>query len=164
MKKIIIVRHAKSDWLNGVADFDRSLSEIGIRVAPKMGEILAEMKAVPDYVICSSARRTTETAELLLTNLYDFKKVKFLKDVYEASFYELLNLINNDVEDSINTLMLIGHNPGVTELVEYLSAANIGWLSTCSCVSLTLSVDSWKMVGKDTLSMNWYIYPKMFNL
>jgi phosphohistidine phosphatase len=163
MKKIIIVRHAKSDWENGLTDLERPLNDRGRRVAPKMGLSLNEVGGIPDYVICSPAKRTTQTASLLLHNLFNLEKIDYQSSVYEASFFELLNLINNDVDDEVDTLMLIGHNPGVTELVDYLSAANIGWLPTCSCVCLISAVNSWKEVSKETFSIDWNIYPKMFD-
>lgn len=162
MKKLIIVRHAKSDWVNGVTDLERSLNERGRRVAPQMTAQLKEHQGIPEYVVCSPAKRTTETASLLLHGIFDLTKIDYQSSVYDASFFELLNLINNDVNDEVETLMLIGHNPGVTELVEYLSNGGIGWMPTCSCICLTTTIDSWKEVSKGTFSLEWNIYPKLF--
>ena len=163
MKKLIIVRHAKSDWANGVTDLERPLNDRGRRVAPQMRNQLKHNGGTPDYVMCSPAKRTAETASLLLHDIYDLKTIDFRPSIYDASFFELLNLINNDVDDTVETLMLVGHNPGVNELVEYLSSAEIGWMPTCSCVCIITTIDSWKEVSKDTFSLEWNIYPKMFD-
>ena len=162
MKKIIIVRHAKSDWETGLTDFVRPLNKRGENDAPKMAEKWKEMNIKPDYVLCSLANRTSQTAELLLRDIFDLDKIDYRQAIYDATSDELLNLINNEVDDKVETLVLIGHNPGVTELVEYLAEASIGWLPTCASVCLTAMVDSWEMVGKNTFSKDWYIYPKMF--
>lgn len=162
MKRLIVVRHAKSDWQAGVSDFDRPLNKRGNRVAPKMTSVLQEMQGVPDAVICSPANRTRQTASLLLNGIVNPEKIIFKESIYEAGFYDLLTLINNDTEDNVDTLMLIGHNPGVSDLVEYLSSGNVGWMPTCSCVCLSADVDSWELVGKDMFSVSWNIYPKMF--
>ncbi len=161
MKKIIIVRHAKSDWETGLTDFIRPLNKRGEEDAPKMSAKLKEIGLVPDYVLCSLAKRTSETASLLLQGVFDLDKVDYRQAIYDATFFELMNLINNEVDEKVETLLIIGHNPGVTELVEYLSASNIGWLPTCGMVCLTASVEDWAMVGKDTFSKDWYYYPKI---
>ena len=163
MKKLLIVRHAKSDWETGITDFNRPLNNRGIRVAQKMAVVLKDEGVSLDSVICSPAKRTQQTAQLLLNGVFDRTNIILKESIYEGTFFKLLNLINNDVDDSVATLMLIGHNPGVTELVDYLSSANIGGMPTCSCVCLTTEVDSWKLASKGIFSMEWNIYPKMFS-
>jgi phosphohistidine phosphatase len=163
MKKLIIVRHAKSEWKAGVSDFDRPLNESGVRVAPKMGQALIDLGVEPDYVVCSPSKRTNQTATLLLNGIYDLKTINYQELIYNASFFELLQLINNDIPDNVNTLLIVGHNPGVSELIEYLSSANIGGMPTCSCVCITAGIDSWQLASKDVFLLDWNIYPKMFS-
>ena len=163
MKKIIIIRHAKSDWETGVSDFDRSLNIRGLKAASYLSTVLKRMQVTPGYVICSPSKRTSETATLLLKQLFDVKKIDYQESIYNATFFEIFKLITSDLDDTIENLVIVGHNPGVSELVEYLSSANLGCLSSCSCVCLSTDLDSWQLASKDMFSMEWNIYPKMFS-
>lgn len=163
MRKLIIVRHAKSGWETGVRDFNRTLSIEGKQAAIEISNVLKDYTGAPDYVICSPADRTTATASLLLKGWFDLDKILFQDSIYEGTLIKLLNLINLHIGDEVENLMLIGHNPGVSDLVEYLSEGNIGSLPTCSCVCLTSEVDSWELASKGIFSVEWNIYPKMFS-
>ena len=164
MKTLIFLRHAKSDWTDRtLKDFDRELNDRGVRVAPKMGGKLKEMGVKPDMVYASPAKRTTQTAELLLERMdYDLEDVDFIEDIYEASARSLMNLVN-DIDDHLGTVMFIGHNPSITYLSEYLIGEALGDVPTCSAVSIKFDIQEWKMISQGLGSLDFYVYPKQFD-
>lgn len=116
MKRLVVLRHAKSDWPVGVADRDRPLGRRGQRDAPAAGRWIAEHVGVPDVVWCSPARRTKETWELLAAQLGGSPPVEFDERIYEASVSDLVEVLRETAKGS-SSVLLVGHNPGVQELV-----------------------------------------------
>jgi len=118
--RLILFRHAKSGYPDGVADHDRPLAKRGRRDAPATGRWLAESGYVPDAVVCSTAARAKETWELAAAGLAEAApgtapKVRFEPRVYEATVLGLLMLVREFPEDQ-HTVMVVGHNPGLAEL------------------------------------------------
>ncbi len=116
MKRLVVLRHAKSDWPVGVADRNRPLGRRGQRDAPAAGRWIAEHVGVPDAVWCSPARRTKETWELLAAQLGGSPPVEFDERIYEASVSDLVEVLRETAKGS-SSVLLVGHNPGVQELV-----------------------------------------------
>lgn len=116
MKRLAVLRHAKSDWPVGVADRDRPLGRRGQRDAPAAGRWIAEHVGVPDAVWCSPARRTRQTWELLAAQLGGTPPVEFDERIYEAGVSDLVEVLRETAKGS-STVLLVGHNPGVQELV-----------------------------------------------
>lgn len=117
---LIIMRHAKSDWGEPEkSDFDRPLSARGLAAAPAMGRWLAGSHYLPDRIVTSPARRALHTAQLVKSELGKIAPVDLRLDarIYEAEKNELLAVLR---EQDARSLMLIGHNPGLTQLLEYL--------------------------------------------
>lgn len=160
MKRLILVRHAKSDWGEpGLSDFDRPLNRRGEKNAPDMGARLQARAAMPVRIISSPARRARQTA-LLLAESLDFQEpLLFDEDIYEAEAEELLEIIRG-FDDSWQSVMLVGHNPGMTELVNLLGEGNVDNLPTCGVVGLELAVNSWQQVGTGAGQRWFYDYPK----
>ena len=118
---LILMRHAKSSWAQpGMPDFDRPLAERGVRSAPVMGRWLAAQPRRPGLILTSPARRTRETADLVLNELSQVTQADIVRDerIYEADVPALLQVIG---EQRVPTLMLVGHNPGLEELLGYLA-------------------------------------------
>ena len=120
--KLLIMRHAKSDWsADSGSDFDRPLATWGIETAKLMGKWLQKNQHTPDRVICSPALRAKQTCQLLLKELAIAEHDVFWIDViYDASLNDLLSSIKQHCEDA-RILLIIGHNPGLDQLVCYLS-------------------------------------------
>jgi phosphohistidine phosphatase len=162
MKKLTFIRHAKSDWSMGnQKDFDRKLNDRGLRDAPRMGFRLNEMGFNPQMIFCSPAQRTTETVELLLEQLkaYPIEKVEFVEQIYEASvrsLFEFVNAISNDFDD----VAVIGHNPALTYLAEFLTNEVLENIPTAGVVQMIFPFDDWKMLSKGTGNLEFFIYPK----
>jgi phosphohistidine phosphatase len=115
-----LVRHAKSDWPEHVADHDRPLAARGRRDAPLVGRWLARSGYVPDAVICSTARRAQETWDLASTALTE-AVFRLEPRVYEATVLGLLMLVR-ELPEERRTVAIVGHNPGLAELAVGLAA------------------------------------------
>ncbi len=148
MKELIIVRHAKSSWKDpSLDDRERPLNKRGERDAPEMGTRLAQRKERPDLIVSSPAVRALETARIIARKLGYPRKDIVLKDrLYGAGIVELLDVIR-DADDSLVTLMLFGHNPGLTELANHLGPRPIPNLPTCGVLHLGFDTDTWSAVG-----------------
>ena len=125
-RELLILRHAKSDWTSAAAsDFDRPLAKRGKKDAPRVGEWLYREGLVPDMVISSSAERARQTAVKVCKSM-DFKKKKIQWDgkVYAAGVADLLKVLAR-CSPGERTVMLVGHNPGLEDLVCYLAADEV---------------------------------------
>ena len=125
-RELLILRHAKSDWTSGPAsDFDRPLAKRGKKDAPRVGEWLYREGLVPDMVISSSAERARQTAVKVCKSM-DFKKKNIQWDdkVYEAGVTDLLNVLARCPPEE-RAVLLVGHNPGLEDLVCYLAVDEV---------------------------------------
>lgn len=122
-KRLVLLRHAKSAWLD-VPDHERPLAKRGQRDAPGAGRWLRDAGYVPDLVVCSSARRTRETWELAAGELVPAPPVRFERRVYEASTDQLLDLVG-ETPDGVETLLVVGHEPTMTQLTLLLAEDTI---------------------------------------
>lgn len=118
MKRLILMRHAKSDWADaGLADFDRPLASRGERAAPVMGRFLADNGWRPDLALCSAAVRTRETWSLVAAALIadagdPAPPVDYLPALYEAAPQQVIDVIRQSGGQS-QTLCVVGHHPGI---------------------------------------------------
>lgn len=115
MLRLLLLRHAKSDWsTGGRGDFDRPLSERGRVAAARMGAHIASRKLVPAAILCSPALRARETLALLLPYFSREMDVKLIQDLYDSSEGDYCRLIN-ELGHGDGPLMVIGHNPAIQE-------------------------------------------------
>ncbi|WP_441249662.1 SixA phosphatase family protein [Kitasatospora sp. McL0602] len=120
-RRIIVLRHAKADWPDGVADHERPLADRGRQQAPEAGQWLADSGAHPDYVLCSTALRTRETWKLAVHELPERPhKTVYEERVYEASPGEIIAVLQ-ETPAEYTDLLLVGHNPGVLGLTQVLA-------------------------------------------
>jgi phosphohistidine phosphatase len=117
---LALLRHAKSDWPDGVVDLRRPLGERGRRDAPVAGQVLRERVGTPDLVLVSPAERTRQTWELAQDAFDRPPPREVAVEIYDASVEDLLLLIRAQ-DESVTTLVLVGHNPGTEELAWALS-------------------------------------------
>jgi phosphohistidine phosphatase len=124
MKQLFLLRHAKSSWSESeLVGRDRPLAPRGRRALKLIAEHLGREGVTPALVLCSSARRTRETLERTAPTLGEGIPVQIERELYAASEQRLLERLRA-VEDDVESLMLIGHNPGVEQLA--LSLAGSG--------------------------------------
>ncbi len=161
MKTLVIVRHAKSSWDDPfLSDHQRPLAKRGLRDAPKMGTRLAEWGPPIDRVISSSAVRALATAEMVTAEMgLPWDEIQVEDDLYHATELEILELIQEQ-EDYLDGLMLFGHNPGMTYLINDLSDLDLDNLPTCGVAILQFDVESWTSIGEVIASESVFDYPK----
>jgi phosphohistidine phosphatase len=125
LRRLVVLRHAKSARPEGVPDHDRPLGTRGLRDAPAAGRWLATADCLPDLVLCSTARRTRQTWELAAAELGSTPPARHDPRLYAADDQELLDVVR-EVPTDIETLLLIGHNPGLQDLVLLLAGEALG--------------------------------------
>ena len=144
MKHLWLARHAKSDWTDSDAsDFDRELNERGLRDAPAMGRWLADHDVKPKVIVTSPARRALQTAELLAKGMGISEAFVFHEPrIYEAHTGTLQEVLEES-DDNIDNLMLVGHNPAMTQLVNMMGGGPLDNLPTCGVAALSYDVKRW---------------------
>jgi len=120
MPELLILRHAKSDWSTGEADFERPLNDRGKRDATRMGKWLGDEGLLPDFLVSSPAKRARKTA-LKVARAMDFAEANIHWDasIYEATVAQLLGVLRR-CPSSARRVLLIGHNPGLEQLLASL--------------------------------------------
>ncbi|MGD8968206.1 MAG: histidine phosphatase family protein [Anaerolineae bacterium] len=161
MKTLMLVRHAKSSWKErGLPDHERPLNKRGRRDAPMMGERLAQRGVEVDLIVSSSATRAVATAEAMAEALdYAWDEIVVDERLYEAYAEETLEVIEEQ-DEWVDHLMLIGHNPGLTVLVNYLSSHYLENVPTCGVVELRYDIERWAEVGDAEPVEVDFDYPK----
>ena len=123
MRRLMLLRHAKSDWATpGLRDHDRPLNPRGRETAPKMGAYMVRHALIPDLIVASTARRVSETLALLLPAFEPPPKVELQARVYDSGANALLGLLK-ETPRAVHSLLLVGHNPGLAELAALLIAS-----------------------------------------
>lgn len=155
MKTVYLLRHAKSDWgVPGLADHDRPLNERGQTAAPRMAAYIKAKRYKIGLVLCSSARRTVETLNLVKPSLGDVK-AKIEEALYLAEAGQLLERLKR-VDDKVESVMFVGHNPGMEQFAQALSTSPATEaqekshrrmrekFSTCALAVIKLPIASWR--------------------
>lgn len=123
MPRLLVLRHAKSDWTTGAGhDFDRPLNARGRASAPLIGAHMAAHGLRPDRILCSPALRTRETLELVLPHLGAAGTVELLRALYDDSEADYLDIMRREAADA-RCLLVIGHNPACQETVLALAGS-----------------------------------------
>lgn len=141
-KRLILMRHAKSDWGSpDLADHDRPLNKRGRAAAPQMADWMLQHGFVPDRILCSSALRTQQTAERMLPQWDSQVSVHTTGELYLASPERILNSICSDSGDAACVLVL-AHNPGLQTLVSHLTDSYLSF-PTAALAVFELDIDDW---------------------
>ena len=159
--RLTLLRHAKSDWSNQrLSDFERPLNARGNRDAPAMGKLLYQRRFSPQAIICSSAARARQTANFIAQAIY-YKQdnIEYADDLYLASSTALLQYVAKTATAATDVL-LVGHNPGMTELANWASDTRIDNLPTCSIFSITADIDNWLQLRDQPGHCDWFLTPK----
>jgi phosphohistidine phosphatase len=161
MKRLLLVRHAKSSWKNpGLRDYDRPLNSRGKHNAPMMGKRLLSTGILPDVIVSSPAKRAKKTAQLIASVIgFNPKEIVFNQEIYEAGHSKLLKIIR-DFDDDWQNIMMIGHNPGFTDLAEALTGETYDNLPTCAICCIEFDIETWADVRVREGHIYYYDYPK----
>jgi len=161
MKTLYLIRHAKSSWeIPRLADFDRPLNDRGNQDAPEMGKRFAAKGIHPDLLVSSPALRAGETARKIAVAIgYPENEIEFRPGIYLAGIPELLEeIIRLPSETAV--VFLIGHNPGLTDLTEYLTGTWVGNIPTCGTACIRMDGESWGLAGRGVGTLQYLDYPK----
>jgi phosphohistidine phosphatase len=157
MKTLLVLRHAKSSWNDPARDdHERPLNKRGRRDGPRMGELLREYGLIPDLVISSDAVRARLTAEAIAEAARYTGEILLDQHLYLASPADILSLLRT-VRESADSVMIVGHNPGLEELVEQLTGERTD-LPTAALAQIVLPIDRWrdlKTSARGTLTGHW---------
>jgi phosphohistidine phosphatase len=162
VKRLTVVRHAKSDWsLPDQNDWDRTLSPRGQRDAPEMARRLRHRKLRPDQIVSSPAVRAISTAMILAREL----KVPASSVLQDERLYlaspDVMLTIAHETDSGVDHLMLFGHNPGMTEFANLLSSGDqIDNLPTCGYFTAQFKISEWRDLAFHTGLMSEFDYPK----
>lgn len=162
MKRLTIVRHAKSSWKDAaLADRDRPLSRRGERDAPYMGTRLRARKARPSLIVTSPAKRALATAHMVATELrYPPESLQIEEALYLADVKDLLDVIAAQEARSAE-LMIVGHNPGLTDLAnDLLGRPWLDNLPTASAVAIDFDAQNWREIASGRGTLVYFDYPK----
>jgi phosphohistidine phosphatase len=165
VKRLYLLRHAKSSWKDtNLPDHDRPLAGRGRRAAKAMARHLREQGIEPELVLCSTARRARETLDRIEPAL-GTPAIRVERDLYAASADALLERLRS-VPDNVESVMLIGHNPGLQELALDLARRSntVAELEakypTAAVATLEVLVASWQELDRDTAELVALIRPR----
>ncbi|MDN4164324.1 histidine phosphatase family protein [Cytophagales bacterium LB-30] len=150
MKDLFLIRHAEAAQASSRnQDFDRMLTSEGMREAKMLGVYISEQNIKPQFMLASAAPRALETARLILSCLDNSCELIEQEDLYEASPRILLKAIN-EIAESKAAVALVGHNPTISYLAEYLTQEEVGQLPTAGMVHIRLENMLWAEVSQAT--------------
>lgn len=148
MKTLLVMRHAKSSWNHSdLTDHDRPLNNRGRGDAPRMGQLLRDEDLVPDIIITSTAKRAVSTAKYVVeTSGFDGKVVR-TEDFYLADPEDYIAKLQR-LSPKYGVVMIVGHNPGMTDLVHILTDEPEG-LTTANIAHIEIPIDDWADLTDD---------------
>lgn len=166
MKQILLLRHAKSSWKDeNLSDHDRPLNKRGKHTAPIMGQRLAIKEYQPQHIISSTAKRALDTASIVANEIkYDKERIETNRKLFHAWPDEISEVIAQ-CDDSINKLMMVGHNPGMTMYAnQLLKSHRFENIPTAGLVTISININNWQEILKPeniTCQLIDYDYPKL---
>jgi phosphohistidine phosphatase len=145
-KTLILMRHAKSSWSdNSVDDHDRVLNERGRKAAPIMARWFLDHDIAPYSTLCSTAKRTEQTALLLSKNQMNLGTLELIQELYLATPSTILKVIEQHGPRQANTLLVLGHNPGLENLASILAGKLVVMPTAALAVFRIEGLEDWKI-------------------
>lgn len=171
MRRLMLLRHAKSDWSKpGERDHDRSLAARGRTDAPRIGAYMASHGLVPDLIVCSTARRARETCDLAATAFAKPPKVVHESRLYDNNPDVLFDVVRQTGAD-VQVLLLVGHNPSFQSFSDTMTASGHGdarqrmreKFPTAALAVIDFPVDAWKDVHPHSGRLDRLITPRLLD-
>lgn len=156
MKILLIMRHGKSSWKNDdLADHDRPLAKRGRKDVPRMGALVRDEKLVPDIILSSTAKRARKTTEMFIDSSGFDGPVFYHRSIYQGYISDFIDLLHS-LDQSCAIAMVVGHNPGVEELLSTL--VDIDEAMPTACIAhIALNFEDWQ-------GLNEYSTGELLNL
>ncbi len=161
MKRLYILRHAKSDWSDSdLDDFDRGLKKRGKNDIKLISLWLKKHNVKPDFVISSPAKRAKKTLEVL-RDILNIKNeiIKFDPNIYEANVKYLVDMLSK-LDNRKKEVFLIGHNPSLNDLVEFFSDTIITNIPTSGVIAIEFDIKNWNEIKRKKGNIIFFEYPK----
>jgi phosphohistidine phosphatase len=159
MKTLLLLRHAKSSWNDaGLQDFDRPLNGRGRKAAETIGRFIRKQRVAPDLLLSSPALRARETIETIMKTAKLQSELRFDQRIYEAGPLRLLEVVSQ-IEEDRSTVLLVGHNPGMEELLQLLTGST-EHMATGTLAKIDFKAASWSKVLEEKGSLDWIVKPK----
>ena len=160
-KTLYLVRHAKSSWSDArLTDEERPLNKRGRRTAPDMGERLAAENHRPDLIISSPANRAFSTSRIIAKEIhYDEAEIVIDERMYFSGTGSMLSLLEEQ-DDSLDSVMIVGHNPAMTSLMNTLCDTPVYNMPTCAIAVIGCNTESWSELRSTDRVLLAYDFPK----
>jgi len=159
MKTLFILRHAKSSWKDdSLQDFDRPLNGRGRKAAELIGTLMRNKKLTPDLVLSSPAVRARETIQLVMKTARLPAELRYDQRIYEAGPLQLLEVISQ-IEEEKDSVLLVGHNPGLEELLQVLTGC-VEHMATGTLGKIDLKATKWSKALEDKGTLDWLVKAK----
>ncbi len=159
MKSIFLLRHAKAvSGGDSLRDLDRPLNERGRGQAERVGKYLKEQNIGLDLVFSSTAQRARETTELVLAAAECVPEVRYDPRIYEASRQQLLEVVS-EIEEDKSAVLLVGHNPGLEELLQRLTG-RVESMATGTLAKVDLNASDWTEAADQEGHLDWLVKPQ----
>ncbi len=166
MKRLLLLRHAKAAPGDGYDDFERELTESGGADAARMGDFLASQGLAPDLVVYSGARRTRETAEIVMGRWPSAVEARQDNGIYDATRHLILAMLRR-LPDDAGCVMIVGHNPGMGEVANALAGKGekperlrlAAKYPTCGLAVLEFDGPSWANLSAHGAKLDRFVTP-----
>ena len=159
MKTLFLLRHAKSSWKDeSLPDFERPLNRRGKQAAERIGRYLKHELIVPEIVLSSPAVRTRETTERVAKAAKWTPEILFDQRIYEAGGLQLLEVVSQ-IENERKTALLVGHNPGIEELLMLLTGES-KHIPTGTFMQIDLKTSKWTNAADKRAKLAWLVKPR----
>ncbi len=150
MKTLLVLRHAKSSWKDrGLEDYRRPLNKRGKKDAPVMGKLIKKKKLTPDWILSSSALRARRTAEMAAEASKFSGEIRVEEELYLARPTTFVEVIQKSAPQSAETILIVGHNPGLEELVGILTGQK-QLFPTAALAQIELPIERWDELTPET--------------
>ncbi len=155
------MRHAKSDWSNSnLSDFDRPLNNRGKKAASKMGLELKKRNIIPDLILSSPAKRAKTTADLFAQSNNYKQNITLINNFYLSTENTIINEMSC-LDNKINTVMIVGHNPTMETLIQELTDYKVNKkMPTAAITILKAKLENWQEIFETNFDLGNYLIPK----
>lgn len=160
MRTVYLLRHAKSSWDDStLADHDRPLAPRGSNAVPLVADHMRSEGVVPEVVLCSTARRTRQTLALLGDAIAADSDLRIESDLYSASADTLVARLR-ELHDTVERVLVIGHNPGLERLVWLLTRDRPAKFPTAALATLDATIDRWIDLKPGSAQLTDFVRPR----
>lgn len=162
-RTVVLLRHAKSSWAyDYLNDIERPLNKRGVHDADLIGDKLKGRGFMPDVIVSSPSVRTYNTITIIANRIgYSMEKIVFDPTLYAAPSSNYLEVIRG-LDEDVKTVVLVGHNPAMTDLANKLSDQEFENVPTTGTVSITFKGKSWQEVPQSVGTVDFFEYPKLY--